>query len=141
MVVMELPKFFDWRGELGRLDYLKEILRRLLVVLVIFGLNISLCFLAGLDVTQENWDDNLSLTTISSFVLMVPVDIRRLNDISLSPWWLVPVYILSQLPVPPDQSPQMGVYVLLVLVPLFLWGLFVLFKPGKTLREAHRNQG
>ncbi len=51
MVVMELPKFFDWRGEFGRLDYLKEILRRLLVVLVIFGLNISLCFLAGLDVT------------------------------------------------------------------------------------------
>ena len=141
MVVMELPKFFDWRGELGRLDYLKEILRRLLIVLVIFGLNISLCFLAGLDVTQENWDDNLSLTTISSFVLMVPVDIRRLNDIGLSPWWLVPVYILSQLPVPPDQSPQMGVYVLLVLVPLLLWGLFVLFKPGKTLREAHRNQG
>ena len=141
MVVMELPKFFDWSGELGRLDYLKEILRRLLIVLVIFGLNISLCFLAGLDVTQENWDDNLSLTTISSFVLMVPVDIRRLNDIGLSPWWLVPVYILSQLPVPPDQSPQMGVYVLLVLVPLFLWGLFVLFKPGKTLREAHRNQG
>ena len=141
MVVMELPKFFDWRGELGRLDYLKEILRRLLIVLVIFGLNISLCFLAGLDVTQENWGDNLSLTTISSFVLMVPVDIRRLNDIGLSPWWLVPVYILSQLPVPPDQSPQMGVYVLLVLVPLLLWGLFVLFKPGKTLREAHRNQG
>ena len=141
MVVMELPKFFDWRGELGRLDYLKEILRRLLIVVVIFGLNISLCFLAGLDVTQENWNDNLSLTTISSFVLMVPVDIRRLNDIGLSPWWLVPVYILSQLPVPPDQSPQMGVYVLLVLVPLFLWGLFVLFKPGKTLREAHRNQG
>ena len=138
---MELPKFFDWRGELGRLDYLKEILRRLLIVLVIFGLNISLCFLAGLDVTQENWDDNLSLTTISSFVLMVPVDIRRLNDIGLSSWWLVPVYILSQLPVPPDQSPQMGVYVLLVLVPLFLWGLFVLFKPGKTLREAHRNPG
>ena len=137
----ELPQFFDWRGELGRLDYLKEIIRRLLIVLMIFGINIALCILVGLDVTPKTWDDNLSLTTISSIAIMVPIDIRRLNDIGISPWWLLPVYILSQIPAPIEGSPQENIYGLLVVIPLLLWGFFVLFKPGKTLREARRSQG
>ena len=37
-----------------------------------------------------------------------------------------------------DGSPQVGAYTLLVVIPLFLWGLFILFKPGKTLREVRR---
>ena len=137
----ELAQFFDWRGELGRLDYLKEIIRRLLIILMIFGINIALCILVGLDVTPETWDDNLSLTTISSIAIMVPIDIRRLNDIGISPWWLLPVYILSQIPAPIEGSPQENIYGFLVVIPLLLWGLFVLFKPGKTLREARRSQG
>ena len=137
----ELPQFFDWRGELGRLDYLKEIIRRLLIILIIFGINIALCVLVGLDVTPETWDDNLSLTLISSIAIMVPIDIRRLNDIGISAWWLLPVYILSQIPAPIAGSPQENIYGLLVVIPLLLWGLFVLFKPGKTLREARRSQG
>jgi uncharacterized membrane protein YhaH (DUF805 family) len=137
----ELAQFFDWRGELGRLDYLKEIIRRLLIILMIFGINIALCILVGLDVTPETWDDNLSLTTISSIAIMVPIDIRRLNDIGISAWWLLPVYILSQIPAPIEGSPQENIYGLLVVIPLLLWGLFVLFKPGKTLREARRSQG
>ena len=137
----ELPQFFDWRGELGRLDYLKEIIRRLLIVLMIFGINIALCILVGLDVTPETWDDNLSLTTISSIAIMVPIDIRRLNDIGISPWWLLPVYILSEIPAPIEGSPQENIYGLLVVIPLLLWVLFVLFKPGKTLREARRSEG
>jgi len=72
---------------------------------------------------------------------MAPIDIRRLNDIGISAWWLVPVYILSQVPVPMEGSPQENIYGLLVGIPLLIWGLFVLFKPGKTLREARRNQG
>ena len=137
----ELAQFFDWRGELGRLDYLKEIIRRLLIILMIFGINIALCILVGLDVTPETWDDNLSLTTISSIAIMVPIDIRRLNDIGISAWWLLPVYILSQIPAPIEGSPQENIYGLLVVIPLLLWGLFVLFKPGKTLREARRSEG
>jgi len=137
----ELAQFFDWRGELGRLDYLKEIIRRLLIILMIFGINIALCILVGLDVTPETWDDNLSLTTISSIAIMVPIDIRRLNDIGISAWWLLPVYILSQIPAPIEGSPQENIYGFLVVIPLLLWGLFVLFKPGKTLREARRSQG
>ncbi len=137
----ELAQFFDWRGELGRLDYLKEIIRRLLIILMIFGINIALCILVGLDVTPETWDDNLSLTTISSIAIMVPIDIRRLNDIGISAWWLLPVYILSQIPAPIEGSPQENIYGLLVVIPLLLWGLFVLFKSGKTLREARRSQG
>ena len=135
-----LPQFFDWRGELGRLGYLKEIIRRCIILSLVFGLNIGLRWLAGLDITSENWDQDLSLTTIACFVMMVPIDIRRLNDIGISPWWLVPVWILSQIPEPLDGSPQVSAYTLIVIVPLLLWGLFILFKPGKTLRESRRNQ-
>ena len=138
LTMKDFPQFFDWRGELGRLDYLKEIIKRLVILSLILGINIGLCLLVGLEITPETWDKNLSLTTIAGFAIMVPVDIRRLNDIGISPWWLAPVWILSQIPEPIDGSPQVGSYTLLVLVPTFLWGLFILFKPGKTLRDAHR---
>ena len=95
----------------------------------------------GLEITPETWDKNLSLTTIAGFAIMVPVDIQRLNDIGISPWWLAPVWILSQIPEPIDGSPQVVAYTLLVIMPLLLWGLFILFKPGKTLREALRQLG
>ena len=133
-----LIEFFDWRGELGRLDYIKEIFKRLLVLALILGINIGLCILVGLDITPDTWDNNLSLTTIAAFIIMVPIDIRRLNDIGVSPWWLVPVWILNQCPAPVDGSPQVGAYTLLVIVPLLIWGLFIIFKPGKALREARR---
>ena len=134
----DLYQFFDWRGELGRLEYLIQFIKRLIILLLILGVNIGLCLLVGLEITPENWDKNLSLTTIAAFAIMVPIDIQRLNDIGISPWWLVPVWFLSQIPEPLDGSPQVGAYQLLVTIPLFLWGLFILFKPGKTLREARR---
>ena len=131
-------EFFDWTGELGRIDYIKEMLKRLLILALILGINIGLCILAGLEITPDTWDKDLSLTTIAAFIIMVPIDIRRLNDIGVSPWWLVPVWILSQCPAPLDGSPQFGAYILLVMVPLLIWGLFIIFKPGKALREARR---
>ena len=136
-----LPQFFSWKGELGRLDYLGEVIKRLLILSLILAVNIGLCMLVGLEITQETWDNNLSLTKISAFLIMVPVDIRRLNDIGISPWWLVPVWILSQIPQPLDGSPQVGAYTFLVAVPLLLWGLFILFKPGKALKEYRRQKG
>ena len=91
-MMKDFPQFFDWRGELGRLDYLKEIIKRLVILSLILGINIGLCLLVGLEITPETWDKNLSLTTIAGFAIMVPVDIRRLNDIGISPWWLAPVW-------------------------------------------------
>ncbi|NCG16274.1 MAG: hypothetical protein GWP23_04795 [Synechococcales cyanobacterium H12SWP_bin.12] len=105
---------------------------------MILGVNIGLCLLVGLEITAETWDKNLSLTTIASFTIMAPIDIRRLNDIGISPWWLAPVWFLSQIPEPLDGSPQVKAYTLLVVIPLSLWGLFILCKPGKILREARR---
>ena len=136
-----LPQFFSWKGELGRLDYLGEVIKRLLILSLILAVNIGLCMLVGLEITPETWDNNLSLTTIAAFLIMVPVDIRRLNDIGISPWWLVPVWILSQIPQPLDGSPQVGAYTFLVAVPLLIWGLFILFKPGKALKEYRRQKG
>ena len=80
----------------------------MLILSLILGINIGFCILVGLEITPETWDKNLSLTTISAFVIMVPIDIRRLNDIGVSTWWLVPVWILSQIPEPMDGSPQVG---------------------------------
>jgi len=64
-----LPQFFDWRGELGRLDYFKQIIKRLMILLLILGVNIGLCLLMGLEITAETWDKNLSLTTIAAFAI------------------------------------------------------------------------
>ena len=97
-----------------------------------------MCILAGLDITPDTWDDKLSLTTIAAFTIMVLIDIRRLNDIEVSPWWLVLVWFLSQCTAPLDGSSQFGAYILLILVPLLIWGIFIIFKPGKALREARR---
>ena len=79
------PQFLDWRGELGRLNYLKQIFKRLVILSLILGVNIGLHLLVGLEITAETWDENLSLTTIAEFAIMVPIDIRRLNDIGISP--------------------------------------------------------
>ena len=88
--------------------------------MLILGVNIGLCLLARLEITAEAWDKNLSLTTIAAFAIMVTIDIRRLNDIGISPWWLAPVWFLRQIPEPLVGSPQYGVYRLSVVMPLFL---------------------
>ena len=103
-----LPQFFDWRGELGRLDYFKQIIKRLVILLLILGDNIGLCLLMGLEITAETWDKIYHSQQLQ--------------------------HLHSTL----DGSPQVGAYTLLVVIPLFLWGLFILFKPGKTLREVRR---
>ena len=62
-----LPQFFSWKGELGRLDYLGEVIKRLLILSLILAVNIGLCMLVGLEITQETWDNNLSLTKFQHF--------------------------------------------------------------------------
>ena len=42
------PQFLDWRGELGRLNYLKQIFKRLVILSLILGVNIGLHLLVGL---------------------------------------------------------------------------------------------
>ena len=64
-----LPQFFSWEGELGRLDYFKQFIRRLVILLLILGVNIGLCLLMGLEITAETWDKKLSLTTIAAFAI------------------------------------------------------------------------
>ncbi len=56
LTIKDFPQFFDGRGELGRLDYLKEIIKRLVILSLILGINIGLCLLVGLEITPETWD-------------------------------------------------------------------------------------
>ena len=53
LMMKDLPEFFDWRGELGRLDYFKQFIKRLVILLLILGVNIGLCLLVGLEITAE----------------------------------------------------------------------------------------
>ena len=48
-----LPKFLDWRGELGRIEYIKEVIKRLLILSLILGLNVGLCLLVGFHHTRN----------------------------------------------------------------------------------------
>lgn len=60
-------------GELGRLNYLGEVIKRLLILSLIIAVNIGLCMLLRLKITPETWDKNVSLTTISAFLIVVPM--------------------------------------------------------------------
>ncbi len=66
--------------ELGRLNYLGEVIKRLLILSLIIAVNIGFCMLVRIEITPETWDKNVSLTIISAFLIVVPVEIRRLND-------------------------------------------------------------
>jgi hypothetical protein len=67
-------------GEFGRLNYLGEVIKRLLILSLIIAVNIGLCMLVRLEITPETRDKNASLTTMSAFLIVVPVEIRRLID-------------------------------------------------------------
>jgi hypothetical protein len=41
----------------------------------------------------------------------------------------------------PLDGTQVGAYIFLVAVPLLIWGLFILFKPGQALKEYRRQKG
>ena len=91
--MQQLPKFFDWRGELGRIEYFYAVVWRGFIYLCIVAINYGLSALWGWDVafTEESdwsWIFTDPFVTVAEFVIFVPIVIRRLSDVGISLWWI-----------------------------------------------------
>ena len=137
----QLPQFFDWRGELGRHAYLRKVIQRILILIVVMGFDLGLKALMGIEIDSRSYiAEQSSLISVASLVIFVPIDIRRLNDLGVNLWWLAVIEVLALLPQPAQDSPQFPFYILTVVVPSLLWAAFMLFKPGKEYREFLRQK-
>ena len=137
----QLPHFFDWRGELGRLAYLRKVIQRILILIIVMGFNLGLNALMGIEIDRPSYiAEQSSLISVAALVIFVPIDIRRLNDLGINLWWVAVIEVLTLLPQPVQGSPQFPFYILIVVVPNLFWAAFMLFKPGKEYREFLRQK-
>ena len=137
----QLPHFLDWRGELGRLAYLRKVIQRILILIVVMGFNLGLNALMGIEIDRPSYiAEQSSLISVAALVIFVPIDIRRLNDLGINLWWVAVIEVLTLLPQPVQGSPQFPFYILIVVVPNLFWAAFMLFKPGKEYREFLRQK-
>ena len=137
----QLPQFFDWRGELGRLAYLRKVIQRILILIVVMGFNLGLNALMGIEIDSPSYiAEQSSLISVAALIIFVPIDIKRLNDLGVNLWWIVVIEVLTLLPQPAQGSPQLPFYVIIVVVPNLFWAAFMLLKPGKEYREFLRQK-
>ena len=79
----QLPQFFDWRGELGRLAYLRKVIQRILILIVVMGFNLGLNALMGIEIDSPSYiAEQSSLISVAALIIFVPIDIKRLNDLA-----------------------------------------------------------
>ena len=138
----KLHRFLQWQGEIGRLGFFIEGIKRGVIVVALMLLTFGINVLYGTGGNYEAFRsaENEPLVAVASFILFTPLYIRRLRDIGVSLWWIVPFEALYLLPTPPASNHWYALYVLLVQVPYFGWGVFLQFKPGKTHREFLRSR-
>ena len=136
-----LPQFFSWKGELGRLRYFRQGLLRALLMIPLLVVYAGLSLLAGNDLSFALFES--PFVTVLGLVLFIPIDLRRMNDAGIKYWWLVVFQGLWLLPVSPA-SEVMTAYdkfhALIVVLPMIVWSLILLFKPGREYREFVRAQ-
>ena len=107
----QLPQFFDWRGELGRLAYLRKVIQRILILIVVMGFNLGLSALMGIEIDSTSYiAEQSSLISVAALILFVPIDIRRLNDLGVNLWWIFVIEILTLLPQPIQGSLKENIY-------------------------------
>lgn len=141
----KLPRFFDWHGELGRVAYFVEAIKRIPAALFVFLLSLGLYALAGwIPFSPEtSWQHffHQPFLQVGYLIIFVPITIKRLNDANISLWWLFFFEALNLVPFPPSGSPRDEIHTLLVGVPYLLWGVVVCLMPGKAWFNSTRNKG
>ena len=152
MIDRKLVNFFDWRNGISRIDYFRGTFFRLFVWLLVVVFNFFVSLLFGWDVwadfnENETYLVYLSdpLVAISEFVIFVPWDLRRMKDAGIRWWWIVPIVILESIPEPPaiDGSEFVGhnlAHGVICLIPTFIFGFVLLFKPGRIYKNYIRSK-
>lgn len=138
----KLRRFFHWHGEIGRFAFFIEGIKRGVIIVALMLLTFGINLLYGTSANYEAFRsaENEPLVAVASFILFTPLYIRRLRDIGISLWWIVPFEALYLLPAPTASTDLYALYVLLVQFPYFCWGIFLQFKPGKTHRDFLRSR-
>ena len=148
----KLLAFFDWRGGVSRIQYLRGLAIRSLILFVIILLNYFLSFLFGWDVGSDLIDEGEGyleylgdpLVSASASIIFLPWDLRRMKDAGIKWWWLVVFEILLRLPEPPeidggDFIAQNAAYLCVSTIPYFIFSLMLLLKPGQIHKDFLRN--
>ena len=72
-------------------------------------------------------------------LILLPVELRRLNDLNAGYWWAFAVLLIDLLfPLPPESSSQYGLFVLMSLPISLGYFLVLLFMPGNIRRASMR---
>ena len=147
--------FFDPRGQMGRQDFVLSSLLRgfyatialivLMIVDILFSINGPLTqasFLEAVKASAESTNYSaIAFTSLLSFALFTPIEIRRAFDMHLDLKWLVPGWISYFLPAPlmAQYGPTAGVLVLLGVFNTVV-SLILVFKPGDTYKAFIRGE-
>ena len=141
----KVPNFFDWNGELGRYDFFLAGIGRGICLSLLMVINGGINSAFGWDI----WNSETSLWTLSTedplltagaLVLFMPLYLRRVRDIGISPWWVAGFEVLYLLPAPPeDNESALEIYGLFMLIYVG-WLLVLQFRPGRKYREFKRQQ-
>ena len=148
--------FFDPRGTMGRQDFILSSLLRgfyaflvlliLIIVDILFSVNGPLTQASLLEASGAYAESSpnysaIAFTSLLSFALFTPIEIRRAIDIHLDLKWLVPGWISYFLPGPLllQYGPTAGMLVLLGAFNTVVW-LILVFKPGEIYKGFVRGE-
>ena len=141
----KLPRFFDWNGELGRYDFFIAGIGRGVCMALLIVINGGINSAFGWDIwnsetTFESLITEDPLITAGALVLFIPLYLRRVRDIGMSPWWVAGFEVLYLMPVPPeDNDYALQTYGLFSLIYIG-WVLVLQFRPGRKYREFKRQE-
>ena len=140
------PAFFDWRGELSRLEYLKSVIYRMAFLALFLLFSKGLHYMYGLASELDHSDAlNFALKAHNSdvvgFALFVPIDIRRARDAGLSIRFVALIWALTLVPSPPDLANSLtkASYSLFIFLPMIALSLILFLKPGRAFRERSQS--
>ena len=150
---------FELNARLGRWAYFKS---RLIRSILILSVGISYIFIWYLVVTQINsseppilfrdWifeqaktpSSTYPLGSLALFLVFVPIEIKRANDIRLKYRWLIPAFIGFFIPWysinPLHQSSIVLAIEVLFRIYCSIIGAILLFKPGETFKDWVRTK-
>ena len=120
-----MSQIINFTDPIGRKDYFKGILLRILIIGII-SLFIS-------DFNEERLFElieNYQFQVLST-IIFLNLDIRRVKDIGISMNWLYSYYFLCLLPSPSDSAGSIGSTLDgLIVLCTFIFAIYLLFKRG-----------
>lgn len=153
----KIGKFFDYNGELGRLDFIKKSLTRGLIFLpfvfipVLFDYIFDSPAFMTTDWTSESIQNYMYSVTLDSqyfavisLAFFLPIAIKRIRDLEISFWWIVIFEILVLMPEPlplEDETLHTGGLIYgSILLCYLLFRIYLICAPGKISKNLRKQK-